>query len=148
MSSNWTRPPHPLFKRVVIFLIDGLRQDFIFGTKGKEHMSYITQLIQKGTTHSFIATATAPTVTMPRIKVWDFIINYMIWSSIPPFRFCTSVTESFFHILKSSFKLLWPVVSSAAWHKEMGEGNRWCFHIYTIVYLWSVLMYEYQKLLA
>lgn len=68
LSSNWTRPPHPLFKRVVIFLIDGLRQDFIFGTKGKEHMSYITQLIQKGTTHSFIATATAPTVTMPRIK--------------------------------------------------------------------------------
>lgn len=68
LSSNWTRPPHPLFKKVVIFLIDGLRQDFIFGTKGKEHMSYITQLIQKGTTHSFIATATAPTVTMPRIK--------------------------------------------------------------------------------
>ncbi|CAI9594904.1 unnamed protein product [Staurois parvus] len=31
-------------------------------------MSYITQLIQKGTTHSFIARATAPTVTMPRIK--------------------------------------------------------------------------------
>lgn len=68
LSSNWTQPPHPLFKRVVVFLIDGLRQDFIFGEKGKEHMSYITQLIQKGTTHSFIATATAPTVTMPRIK--------------------------------------------------------------------------------
>ncbi|XP_018425316.1 PREDICTED: GPI ethanolamine phosphate transferase 2 isoform X2 [Nanorana parkeri] len=68
LSSNWTQPPHPLFKRVVILLIDGLRQDFIFGIKGKEHMPYITQLIQKGTTHSFIARASAPTVTMPRIK--------------------------------------------------------------------------------
>ncbi|XP_072261119.1 GPI ethanolamine phosphate transferase 2 isoform X2 [Pyxicephalus adspersus] len=68
LPSNWTQPPRPLFKKVVILLIDGLRQDFVFGIKGKEHMPYITQLIQKGTTHSFIAKATAPTVTMPRIK--------------------------------------------------------------------------------
>ncbi|XP_068089997.1 GPI ethanolamine phosphate transferase 2 isoform X2 [Hyperolius riggenbachi] len=77
-SSNWTQLPPPLFKRVVIFLIDGLRQDFVFGKAGKEHMPYVTQLIEKGTTHSFIAKATAPTVTMPRIKA-------LMTGSIPGF---------------------------------------------------------------
>ncbi|KAG8594441.1 hypothetical protein GDO81_001205 [Engystomops pustulosus] len=67
-TSNWTQLPHPLFKKVVIVLIDALRQDFVFGVKGKEHMRYVTQLIEKGSTLSYIAMATAPTVTMPRIK--------------------------------------------------------------------------------
>ncbi|XP_040273541.1 GPI ethanolamine phosphate transferase 2 [Bufo bufo] len=77
-TSNWTQLPHPLFKRVVILLIDALRQDFVFGVKGKEHMPYITQLIEKGSTLSFIAEATAPTVTMPRIKA-------LMTGSIPGF---------------------------------------------------------------
>ncbi|XP_075061459.1 GPI ethanolamine phosphate transferase 2, catalytic subunit isoform X2 [Mixophyes fleayi] len=77
-TSNWTQLPHPLFKRVVILLIDAFRQDFVFGDKGKQHMPYITQLIEKGTTHSFIAKATAPTVTMPRIKA-------LMTGSIPGF---------------------------------------------------------------
>ncbi|KAM3938825.1 GPI ethanolamine phosphate transferase 2 [Leptodactylus fuscus] len=77
-TSNWTQLPHPLFKRVVILLIDALRQDFVYGVKGKEHMPYITQLIEKGSTLSFIAKATAPTVTMPRIKA-------LMTGSIPGF---------------------------------------------------------------
>ncbi|OCU00428.1 hypothetical protein XELAEV_18006205mg [Xenopus laevis] len=77
-SSNWTTLPPPLFKKVVILLIDAIRQDFVYGPKGKEHMPYLTQLLEKGTTHSFIAKATAPTVTMPRIKA-------LMTGSIPGF---------------------------------------------------------------
>ncbi|XP_069818573.1 GPI ethanolamine phosphate transferase 2 [Dendropsophus ebraccatus] len=77
-TSNWTQLPHPLFKRAVILLIDALRQDFVFGAKGKENMPYITQLIEKGPAISFIAKATAPTVTMPRIKA-------LMTGSIPGF---------------------------------------------------------------
>ncbi|KAM8939108.1 GPI ethanolamine phosphate transferase 2, catalytic subunit [Pelodytes ibericus] len=77
-KSNWTSLPPPLFKKTVILLIDALRQDFVFGPKGQEHMPYMTQLVEKGTTHSFIAKATAPTVTMPRIKA-------LMTGSIPGF---------------------------------------------------------------
>ncbi|XP_030050330.1 GPI ethanolamine phosphate transferase 2, catalytic subunit isoform X2 [Microcaecilia unicolor] len=66
--SNWTSLPPPLFRRVVIVLIDALREDFVFGPKGKEFMPYMTHIVGKGTSHSFVAKATAPTVTMPRIK--------------------------------------------------------------------------------
>ncbi|XP_060619688.2 GPI ethanolamine phosphate transferase 2 isoform X3 [Anolis sagrei] len=67
-SSNWTKVPSPLFKRTVIMLIDALRDDFVFGSKGEQFMPYTTQLIEKGTSHSFVAEAKPPTVTMPRIK--------------------------------------------------------------------------------
>ncbi|XP_063311577.1 GPI ethanolamine phosphate transferase 2 isoform X2 [Pelobates fuscus] len=77
-KSNWTHLPPPLFKKTVILLIDSLRQDFVFGLKGKIHMPYMTQLLEKGTTHSFIAKAATPTVTMPRIKA-------LMTGSIPGF---------------------------------------------------------------
>ncbi|XP_053321061.1 GPI ethanolamine phosphate transferase 2 [Spea bombifrons] len=77
-KSNWTDLPPPLFKKTVILLIDALREDFVFGPKGKEHMPYMRQLLERGTTHSFIAKATAPTVTMPRIKA-------LMTGSIPGF---------------------------------------------------------------
>ncbi|KAF7240030.1 GPI ethanolamine phosphate transferase 2 [Varanus komodoensis] len=67
-SSNWTKIPSPVFKRAVILLIDALRDDFVFGPKGKQFMPYTTQLVEKGRSHSFIAEAKPPTVTMPRIK--------------------------------------------------------------------------------
>ncbi|KAG8454532.1 hypothetical protein GDO86_000957 [Hymenochirus boettgeri] len=76
--SNWTNLPLPLFKKVVILLIDALRQDFVFGPKGKEHMPYVTQLLERGPAHKFIAKAMAPTVTMPRIKA-------LMTGSIPGF---------------------------------------------------------------
>ncbi|KAE8631649.1 hypothetical protein XENTR_v10001263 [Xenopus tropicalis] len=78
LLSNWTKLPSPLFKKVVVLLIDALRQDFVYGPKGKKHMPYLTQLVEKGTTHSFIAKAAAPTVTMPRIKA-------LMTGSIPGF---------------------------------------------------------------
>ncbi|NXY87520.1 PIGG transferase, partial [Alcedo cyanopectus] len=76
--SNWTKIPPPLFKRAVIVLIDALRDDFVFGPKGKQFMPYTTQVVEKGTSYSFIAEAKPPTVTMPRIKA-------LMTGSIPGF---------------------------------------------------------------
>ncbi|KAK2115128.1 hypothetical protein P7K49_005754 [Saguinus oedipus] len=67
-SSNWTALPPPLFSKVVIVLIDALRDDFVFGSKGVKFMPYTTYLVEKGASHSFVAEAKPPTVTMPRIK--------------------------------------------------------------------------------
>ncbi|KAK7803625.1 hypothetical protein U0070_002520 [Myodes glareolus] len=67
-SSNWTKLPSPLFSKVVIVLIDALRDDFVFGAKGVKYMPYTTYLVEKGASHSFVAEAKPPTVTMPRIK--------------------------------------------------------------------------------
>ncbi|KAF6132079.1 phosphatidylinositol glycan anchor biosynthesis class G [Phyllostomus discolor] len=50
-------------------LIDGLRDDFVFGSKGVKFMPYTTYLVEKGASHSFVAEAKPPTVTMPRIKL-------------------------------------------------------------------------------
>ncbi|XP_053787572.1 GPI ethanolamine phosphate transferase 2 isoform X2 [Vidua chalybeata] len=76
--SNWTKIPPPLFKKVVVVLIDALRDDFVFGSKGKQFMPYTTQVVEKGTSYSFIAEAKPPTVTMPRIKA-------LMTGSIPGF---------------------------------------------------------------
>ncbi|NXN95423.1 PIGG transferase, partial [Rhinopomastus cyanomelas] len=78
MVSNWTEMPPPLFKKVVLVLIDALRYDFVFGSKGKQFMPYTTQVVEKGTSYSFIAEAKPPTVTMPRIKA-------LMTGSIPGF---------------------------------------------------------------
>ncbi|XP_051498625.1 GPI ethanolamine phosphate transferase 2 isoform X2 [Apus apus] len=78
MVSNWTKIPPPLFKKVVIVLIDALRDDFVFGSKGKQFMPYTTQVVEKGTSYSFIAEVKPPTVTMPRIKA-------LMTGSIPGF---------------------------------------------------------------
>eukprot|EP00076_Gallus_gallus_P016599 XP_015135974.1 GPI ethanolamine phosphate transferase 2 isoform X5 [Gallus gallus] len=78
IASNWTKIPPPLFRKVVIVLIDALRDDFVFGSKGKQFMPYTTQVIEKGTSYSFIAEAKPPTVTMPRIKA-------LMTGSIPGF---------------------------------------------------------------
>ncbi|XP_009881611.1 PREDICTED: GPI ethanolamine phosphate transferase 2 [Charadrius vociferus] len=78
MVSNWTKIPPPLFKKVVIVLIDALRHDFVFGSKGKQFMPYTRQVVEKGTSYSFIAEVKPPTVTMPRIKA-------LMTGSIPGF---------------------------------------------------------------
>ncbi|XP_023556327.1 GPI ethanolamine phosphate transferase 2 isoform X4 [Octodon degus] len=67
-SSNWTKLPLPLFSKTVIVLIDALRDDFVFGSKGARYMPFTTYLMGKGPSHSFVAEAKPPTVTMPRIK--------------------------------------------------------------------------------
>ncbi|KAM9414207.1 GPI ethanolamine phosphate transferase 2-like [Salvelinus alpinus] len=67
-SPNSSKVPDPLFKRVVIVLIDALREDFVFGPNGRKYMPYTRHLVERGSTHSFVAKARPPTVTMPRIK--------------------------------------------------------------------------------
>ena len=66
---NSSRLPDPLFKRVVIMLVDALREDFVFGPNGRGNMPYTSHLVERGSTHSLVAKARPPTVTMPRIKV-------------------------------------------------------------------------------
>lgn len=68
-------PVAPVIGRTVIMLIDALREDFVFGPKGADHMQFTRGLIDKGQARSFVARAQPPTVTMPRIKV----ISCMLW---------------------------------------------------------------------
>ncbi|MBN3303808.1 PIGG transferase, partial [Amia calva] len=68
LAGNSSKIPPPLFKKVVIVLIDALREDFVFGPKGRQYMPYTRHLVERGSAHSFVAKARAPTVTMPRIK--------------------------------------------------------------------------------
>ncbi|XP_061901282.1 GPI ethanolamine phosphate transferase 2 isoform X2 [Entelurus aequoreus] len=65
---NSSRIPQPLFQRVVIMLVDALRDDFVLGANGRMNMPYTRHLVEKGSTLSFVAKARPPTVTMPRIK--------------------------------------------------------------------------------
>eukprot|EP00066_Takifugu_rubripes_P019443 XP_011608709.1 PREDICTED: GPI ethanolamine phosphate transferase 2 [Takifugu rubripes] len=67
-SPNTTRLPHPLFKRVVIMLVDALREDFLFGPNGGTFMPYTRHVVERSSSYSFVAKARPPTVTMPRIK--------------------------------------------------------------------------------
>uniref|UniRef100_A0A672ZVW2 Phosphatidylinositol glycan anchor biosynthesis class G n=1 Tax=Sphaeramia orbicularis TaxID=375764 RepID=A0A672ZVW2_9TELE len=68
-APNGSRLPQPLFKRVVIMLVDALREDFVFGPSGRIFMPYTRHVVERGSSHSFVAKARPPTVTMPRIKV-------------------------------------------------------------------------------
>uniref|UniRef100_A0A8C6BDH9 Phosphatidylinositol glycan anchor biosynthesis class G (EMM blood group) n=1 Tax=Monodon monoceros TaxID=40151 RepID=A0A8C6BDH9_MONMO len=76
--SNWTKLPPPLFSKVVIMLIDALRDDFVFGSKGVKFMPYTTYLVEKGSSHSFVAEAKPPTVTMPRIKERETLLPNLL----------------------------------------------------------------------
>uniref|UniRef100_A0A672F612 Phosphatidylinositol glycan anchor biosynthesis class G n=1 Tax=Salarias fasciatus TaxID=181472 RepID=A0A672F612_SALFA len=67
-APNSSRLPQPLFKRVVIMLVDALREDFVLGPSGRMYMPYTRHLVEKGSSQSFVAKARPPTVTMPRIK--------------------------------------------------------------------------------
>ncbi|KAI1883855.1 hypothetical protein AGOR_G00236330 [Albula goreensis] len=67
-NPNSSKVPGPLFRRVVIVLIDALREDFIYGPRGRQYMPYTRHLVERGSTLSFVAKAQPPTVTMPRIK--------------------------------------------------------------------------------
>jgi ethanolaminephosphotransferase len=54
------------FDRVVLMLVDAFRYDFFFNDT--QTMPFTQNLYKEGKTHSFIAMASPPTVTMPRIK--------------------------------------------------------------------------------
>lgn len=74
---NSTRLPQPLFRRVVLMVVDALREDFVFGPAGGSHMPYTRYLVEKGSSHSFVAKARPPTVTMPRIKVRSLYATFI-----------------------------------------------------------------------
>ncbi|XP_023651716.1 GPI ethanolamine phosphate transferase 2 isoform X1 [Paramormyrops kingsleyae] len=67
-AGNSSKVPPALFNRVVVLLIDALREDFVYGAKGRRFMPYTRSLIERGSSLSFVAKARPPTVTMPRIK--------------------------------------------------------------------------------
>ncbi|KAG0768265.1 hypothetical protein G6F62_001235 [Rhizopus arrhizus] len=56
----------PKFDRLVFVVIDALRNDFVLGEQSG--FSFVKSQIEDGTAIPFTAKATAPTVTMPRIK--------------------------------------------------------------------------------
>ncbi|GAA5808128.1 hypothetical protein MFLAVUS_001511 [Mucor flavus] len=56
----------PEFDRLVFVVIDALRNDFVLGQDSG--FDFINSQVQKGSAFPFTAKATAPTVTMPRIK--------------------------------------------------------------------------------
>ncbi|GAN10506.1 sulfatase [Mucor ambiguus] len=60
------QPHEPEFDRLVFVLIDALRNDFMIGKDSG--FKFVSSHIEQGTAYPFTAKATAPTVTLPRIK--------------------------------------------------------------------------------
>ncbi|KAJ2553591.1 major facilitator super transporter protein [Coemansia sp. RSA 1933] len=56
----------PQYDRLVIMLVDALRNDFVFGNNSG--MAFTQSMLREGQAVGFTAKALAPTVTMPRIK--------------------------------------------------------------------------------
>ncbi|KAJ1725423.1 major facilitator super transporter protein [Coemansia erecta] len=56
----------PQYDRLVVMLVDALRNDFVFGNNSA--MAYTQGLLREGRAIGYTAKALAPTVTMPRIK--------------------------------------------------------------------------------
>ncbi|KAJ2493984.1 major facilitator super transporter protein [Coemansia sp. RSA 2050] len=54
------------YDRLVIMLVDALRNDFVFGNNSA--MTYTQEMLRSGNAIGFTAKALAPTVTMPRLK--------------------------------------------------------------------------------
>eukprot|EP01133_Synstelium_polycarpum_P013890 gene13890-16385_t len=74
----------PQFGKMVFMVVDAFRSSFLFG-EDNIGMKYTKSLIDAGRTHSFVARASAPTVTLPRIKALvsggipsfvDFVLNF------------------------------------------------------------------------
>ncbi|KAJ1753826.1 major facilitator super transporter protein [Coemansia sp. RSA 1821] len=65
IGSNRTQP-EAQYDRLVLMVIDALRNDFVFGNESQ--MAYTQQLLRTGKARGFTARAQAPTVTMPRLK--------------------------------------------------------------------------------
>ncbi|CEP09661.1 hypothetical protein [Parasitella parasitica] len=59
-------PQDPEFDRLVFVVIDALRNDFLIGNASG--FDFVNSHIERGSAFAFTAKATAPTVTLPRIK--------------------------------------------------------------------------------
>lgn len=81
-TNNIPDDQQPLVDRLVFIVIDALRADFVFDDKSP--MSFTRSLLSDGRAKGYIAKASAPTVTLPRLKALtagtppvflDFIAN-------------------------------------------------------------------------
>lgn len=70
------QPPTPPFDKVIFMVVDALRSDFVYSASSG--FSFVQSLITKSQALPFTAHASAPTVTMPRVKA-------MTTGSIPSF---------------------------------------------------------------
>lgn len=61
-------------KRLIILVIDALRQDFLYGDT--EYMEYTRRLIRRRETVPLVVKLQLPTVTLPRIKVNRHYITF------------------------------------------------------------------------
>lgn len=64
--NNLAATTEPRYDRLVVMLVDALRNDFVFGPDSG--MEYTQELLRNGEAIGYTAKALAPTVTMPRIK--------------------------------------------------------------------------------
>lgn len=127
-NPNSTRLPKPLFKRVVIMLVDALREDFVFGPSGRMYMPYTRHLVERGSSSSYVAKARPPTVTMPRIKVRS--LSQALFVILPMQVVCQ----------KTEWCQLWPSFSFKISTRVfvLGKGilkwNCWC----DTLFLWGL----------
>ncbi|XP_044536800.1 GPI ethanolamine phosphate transferase 2 isoform X5 [Gracilinanus agilis] len=116
-SSNWTQLPPAIFRKVIIMLVDALRDDFVFGSKGVQFMPYTTYLMEKGFAYNFIAEAKPPTVTMPRIKEKEASLPHLL-------VLCGDhgMSEAGGHGASSVEEVSTPLLLiSSAFHRKMGN---------------------------
>ncbi|CAM1309020.1 PIGG (predicted) [Pycnogonum litorale] len=58
----------PQYDRIVLIVIDALREDFVFGKLHKKNMKFTNDLLDNKDGLGFVAVVNPPTVTLPRIK--------------------------------------------------------------------------------
>lgn len=73
------------FRRLVLFVIDAFRADFLFENKFNS-MPFVNDLIQRRLAVKYVAKVQTPTVTMPRIKVAFYRILSSTLSDL--YNFC------------------------------------------------------------
>ena len=66
--------PAPRYKRLVLMVIDALRTDFVL-EESSSYMPFTRRLLRDGRGVAFAAKTHLPTVTLPRLKVYQSFIN-------------------------------------------------------------------------
>ncbi|XP_071452153.1 GPI ethanolamine phosphate transferase 2 isoform X2 [Hetaerina americana] len=69
----------PIINKLILVVIDAMRDDFIIGPDAARHMPYLSSLIYNGRGVHFTSLVEPPTVTLPRIKAMTMgtIPNYV-----------------------------------------------------------------------
>ncbi|KAJ2169375.1 major facilitator super transporter protein [Coemansia sp. RSA 562] len=108
----------PQYDRLVLMVVDALRNDFVFGNESG--MAYTQNLLRSGAALGFTAKAQAPTVTMPRIKA-------LMTGTVPSFldavlNIAESDTSS---SLKHQDNLLWQLKTHGGKEINMFGDDTW-----------------------